>query len=114
MDRLKNYAEIDRSCTGILWNIRKTGETIRAENEAKTNEEKNEYEHIMISYTWKYQTLAKKIANYFTERNQKVWIDVDEMSGSTLEAMANAIEKSSVVIVLYSEAYKNSANCRRE
>ena len=42
----------------------------------------------------------------------RVWVDVDEMAGSTLEAMALAVEKASVVLVCASEKYKLSPNCR--
>ena len=41
----------------------------------------------------------------------QVWIDVDEMGGSTLEAMANAIEEAAVVLICMSENYKNSNSC---
>ncbi len=42
----------------------------------------------------------------------KVWIDVDQMEGSTLEAMAAAVENAAVVIIAVSEKYKQSPNCR--
>lgn len=34
------------------------------------------------------------------------------LAGSTLEAMADAIEQASVVMVCISETYKNSPSCR--
>ncbi len=36
------------------------------------------------------------------------------LSGSTLEAMAQAVEQSSFVILFISRAYKESGNCRLE
>ena len=41
-------------------------------------------------------------------------IDIEEMSGSTLEAMAEAVEKAQVIILCVSSHYKDSANCRLE
>ena len=41
-----------------------------------------------------------------------MWMDVDEMSGSTLEAMASAVENASVVLICACEKYKESPNCR--
>jgi len=115
MANLKKFHKIDKTCAGILWNIRncsKEGIKINSLNDEVKNEEKAE--HIMISYNWKYQDLAKKLAKYLKDRNHKVWMDIEHMSGSTLEAMADAIERSSIVLILFSDAYKNSANCRRE
>ncbi len=43
-----------------------------------------------------------------------LWMDVDSMSGSTLEAMALAVEGAVAVIVIVSPAYKRSAACRTE
>jgi len=34
------------------------------------------------------------------------------LGGSTLEAMAKAVEESSLILIFFSEAYKNSTNCR--
>jgi len=112
MAQLQKWAKEDKSAVGILWSIQQTDEVIQAEIDDVKNEEKDT--HIMISYTWKYQDLAKKINQYLQERNFKVWIDIEQMSGNTLEAMAHAVEGSSLVIILVSEAYKNSVNCRRE
>ena len=38
----------------------------------------------------------------------KTWMDVDNMSGSTLEAMAKAVEGSAVVLICVSKKYKES------
>ena len=39
-------------------------------------------------------------------------MDVDNMAGSTLQAMAEAIENAYVVLICYSQKYKISPNCR--
>lgn len=39
-------------------------------------------------------------------------MDIDDMHGSTLQAMATAVEKADIVLVCFSQKYKNSDNCR--
>ena len=41
-------------------------------------------------------------------------MDLEQIGGSTLDAMAKAVENSSVVLVCVSERYKESPNCRAE
>ena len=39
-------------------------------------------------------------------------MDVDNMQGSTLQGMAEAVEDADIVLVCFSQKYKNSPNCR--
>ena len=39
-------------------------------------------------------------------------MDVDKMKGDTLETMARAVEKSSVILIAMSREYQSSPNCR--
>ena len=39
-------------------------------------------------------------------------MDIDQMGGSTLQAMADAVEKASIVLMAMSQKYKDSPNCR--
>jgi len=39
-------------------------------------------------------------------------MDVDEMGGSTLQSMAEAVEKAAVVLICFSRKYKDSVSCR--
>jgi len=68
----------------------------------------------MVSYNWDDQLVVVEIAKHLKKEGFKVWLDLDEMTGSTLESMANAVESSSVVLVCMSRKYKESANCRLE
>ncbi|XP_055957322.1 uncharacterized protein LOC130010412 isoform X2 [Patella vulgata] len=70
--------------------------------------------HVMISYNWDKQDLVLKIRDQLKSNNIKVWMDVDDMEGSTLEAMAEAVEQAEIVIMCMSRKYKNSENCRAE
>ena len=47
-------------------------------------------------------------------RGFAVWFDLEAMSGSTLDAMAAAVEGASCVLLCMSEKYKASASCRLE
>ena len=42
--------------------------------------------HIMISYNWGVQPLVLKLAATLKAAGFKVWLDVEQMRGSTLEA----------------------------
>ena len=69
----------------------------------------------MISYEWK--TGLKYADKLFTELNKngyKVWLDRNEMRGNMYDKMANAVLKSKVIILLISEAYEKSINCKKE
>jgi len=70
--------------------------------------------HIMISYQWGSQPLIKRIASHLKELGYNIWIDIEEMQGSTLDAMASAVEGSSVVLIGMTKKYKESPNCRSE
>ena len=70
--------------------------------------------HIMISYCWAQQPAALQIFERLKKNGKKVWIDVEKMEGDSLEKMAEAVEKSQVVICCFSEDYSNSQACRSE
>ncbi|KAI0234222.1 hypothetical protein LSAT2_015588 [Lamellibrachia satsuma] len=68
----------------------------------------------MISYQWDNQQLMRRIGDKLIEAGFKVWMDVYDMSGSTLEAMAAAVEEASMVLIAASTKYKDSVSCRTE
>ena len=70
-------------------------------------------QHIMISYQWDNQQMAKRIADYLKGRGFKVWIDIYEMKGYIMDDMATAVENSALLLVCLSRRYKNSPNTRR-
>jgi len=70
--------------------------------------------HIMLSYCWAQQPLVKEIAAGLKQAGYRIWLDIEQMAGSTLEAMASAVEGSCVVLVCMSRRYKESPNCRLE
>jgi len=70
--------------------------------------------HIMLSYEWGSKELARKIKGALTAKGYKVWIDIDHIQGSILEAMAFAVEHSQLVLICVSRKYKESPACRME
>ena len=71
-------------------------------------------EHVMLSYNWGHQDTIKRINTALKARGYSVWIDIEKMQGSTVEAMADAVEDAAVMCYGISKAYKESTNCRME
>jgi len=70
--------------------------------------------HVMISYCWAQKDRMRELSLKLKSKGIPIWIDVDQMEGSVLEAMANAVESASVVIIGLSSQYKESQACRTE
>ena len=97
---------VQKAAAGALWEI--GDKTTRAnENEASGN-------HVMISYQWENQKVLIEVKNKLHALGYRVWMDLEQMGGSTLEAMAKAVENASVVLICVSQKYKQSPNCRSE
>jgi hypothetical protein len=71
-------------------------------------------EHIMLSYNWDHQGVIKRVHSSLVRRGYTTWIDIEKMQGSTVEAMAGAVENAAVMCYGISRAYKESTNCRME
>ena len=69
---------------------------------------------IMLSYEWHSQTQAMALRDELVEEGYTVWMDVDRMMGSTLEAMVAAIESSDAIVMCVTNRYKESQACRTE
>ena len=69
-------------------------------------------EHIMISYQWDCQKTMLLLKTELESKGFRVWMDVDKVTGDTLETMARAVEKSSVVLMAMSRKYQSRPNCR--
>jgi hypothetical protein len=116
---------IIKSCEGILWIREKfelndiednilLPETSKLEEKEEVEEEIISEKHVMISYNRDSRDLCLKIKSELEKLNFKVWIDVEAISGSSLESMSNAIENSFCVLMCMTEKYKQSSNCRAE
>jgi len=76
--------------------------------------DKNNPEHIMISYNHSTKSLCTKIAKALKSLNYIVWIDQENISGDVLTSMASAVENSFVVLMAVNEQYYQSRYCRLE
>ena len=109
---LKKPEELLKSCNGMIWLM---------DEKYKPKKEKvsvpkvmTKSKHIMISYNSKSKEMCLKIKTALEKEGYKIWIDVVNIHGSSLEAMANAIEESYCVLMCMTARYKQSANCRLE
>lgn len=133
VDHVKNLCESERRdvskmAHGIVWKLEgeekfKTNkqEKPKADKQEKTEEtaadtsaEKATKHDMMISYCWAQKELCHKINDRLEKDGYKVWLDRDEMHGSIIERMAEAIEQARFVIICMSSNYKNSINCKAE
>ena len=99
--------EVQKAAAGALWEIE--GKTARHLERIESTGN-----HVMISYQWDSQEVLVEVKNRLQASGYRVWMDLEQMGGSTLEAMAKAVEDSSVVLICVSERYKESPNCRSE
>jgi hypothetical protein len=70
--------------------------------------------HIMASYNWDHQDTILRLVKALQARGYVVWVDVEQMKGSTVDAMAEAVEGAEVMLIGVSRVYKESSNCRME
>ncbi|KAL3855572.1 hypothetical protein ACJMK2_014788, partial [Sinanodonta woodiana] len=70
--------------------------------------------HIMISYDWSNQQDVIRIRDTLKAQGYSVWMNIQDMDGSSLETMVEAVEKSHVVLICMSQKYQESASCRAE
>eukprot|EP01043_Picozoa_sp_COSAG02_P052253 COSAG02_NODE_5599_length_4198_cov_5.262503_2_plen_990_part_01 len=70
--------------------------------------------HVMVSYNWDHQDVILRVVGSLQSRGYLVWVDIEQMKGSTVDTMALAVEGSAVVLIGVSRAYKESTTCRME
>ncbi|RNA01000.1 hypothetical protein BpHYR1_043721 [Brachionus plicatilis] len=108
---------LKKNSTGCVWIINKKS-LFKQNNVSQTESQviavKNQKKHIMISYNRDSRDLCLKIKKDLEKNGHKIWIDVENIHGSSLEAMAKAIEESQCVLMCMTEKYKQSSNCRAE
>ncbi|CAF4355603.1 unnamed protein product, partial [Rotaria sp. Silwood2] len=103
--------DVSKMAHGIMWKI-EDEEKFRKKEEEKdkdakdaskesSDKESKQYD-MMISYCWAQQPLCHKINDRLEKDGYKVWLDRDEMRGSIIECMAEAIEKSRYVLICMS------------
>lgn len=68
----------------------------------------------MISYNTASRELCLQIKESLEQAKLKVWIDVEEIHGSSLDSMARAVENAKCVLICVTEKYRQSLNCQSE
>lgn len=111
---LSENTELKRAAAGALWECQGKQKHEEAKQMTVTVQGVSDCKHVMISYQWDVQKSMIQLRNQLQSHGYKVWMDIDEMGGSTLESMARAVENASVVLVGVSQKYKESPNCRSE
>ena len=130
--------KLKRGCEGIIFNVRNflkpdsillnknrqrvqtDDQNIKQENISSggtattPTKETKDKKHIMISYNRDSREICTKIKSELEKLNYDVWIDFEDIRGSSLESMALAIEESQCVLMGMTEKYKLSSNCRLE
>ncbi|XP_077984364.1 uncharacterized protein LOC144438999 [Glandiceps talaboti] len=97
-----------KACNGALWELR------GAENDELKSHQIGRKGHVMISYSWNVQGRMIQLKRKLTTAGYDVWMDIEKMGGSTLEAMADAVQNADAVLVCMSDKYKYSNPCRSE
>ena len=64
-----------------------------------------------LRYQWDVQATVLRIATSMRDRGFNVWMDTEMMSGSTLDAMAAAVEDAHCVLICITERYKARDRC---
>ena len=111
-DSEKTSGSTKKFCQGILWMMEDGSIKTEIDSNKKTSETTEK--HIMISYNRESRELCLKIKSELEKMNYKIWIDIENIHGSSLESMALAIENSMCVLMCMTEKYKQSPNCRAE
>lgn len=107
----KNSSNRDiKDTTGHVWLV------IRGNDIQHPNEPDEGPRHVMISYSSSDRNTALKIYHTLKNDNYPVWIDVAEIHkySNIAECMAHGVDKANVIVVCFSENYKNSQRCRTE
>jgi hypothetical protein len=69
---------------------------------------------LIISYSHQDKDISHQIYYKLIQDDFKVWIDLENMYGSTIERMAKAIENSQFIIICISQKYQSSPYCKTE
>lgn len=106
------YRKLLKTCKQFIWIL--DNEQNQHQRQIRTNSNEKNSSHIMISYNTHSRELCLKIKSELEKLNWKVWIDVNEIHGSSLDSMAQAVENSKCVLICVTEKYRQSINCQAE
>lgn len=110
IDYLKESDNLSTLKQTILWNLKSNESSDVVSGKTPPSNEA----HVMISYNTASRDLCLKIKSALEEASFKVWIDVSNIHGSSLDSMAQAVENSKCVLMCVTEKYRQSLNCQAE
>ena len=105
-----NNEQMRKITHGILWNLDRPSSSSFTVVDTQSQPSFD----IMISYSHKDKVLCKQLYEHLIQAGYRVWIDFDQMHGNVMDAMAQAIEHSQMIIICMSEQYRRSNFCRAE
>ncbi|XP_072051272.1 uncharacterized protein [Amphiura filiformis] len=124
LEKLQNSENPDlrQACVSALWQIKSGDQTTSVPNQPPKYEDavsqgaqsQQQTPRIMISYQWDSQERVMQIRDKLTAAGYEVWMDVTNMKGDILHAMAQGVENSVAILMCMSEKYKESRSCRSE
>ncbi|XP_072051274.1 uncharacterized protein [Amphiura filiformis] len=123
LEKLQNSENPDlhQACVSALWQIKLGGLANMPKQpptyrEAVSQEAQSQQQtpRIMISYQWDSQDRVLQIRDKLSAAGYEVWMDVTNMKGDILHAMAQGVENSTAILMCMSEKYKESRSCRSE
>lgn len=110
-----NIKSVPKICEQILWSIDQQKNQSTSIGQVLLDDSKRKQQcQIMISYNSASRALCLKIKEELEKHSFRVWIDVSEIHGSSLEAMARAVETSDFILMCVTEKYRQSLNCQAE
>jgi hypothetical protein len=100
-------------CKKIRWNVnealaRDTSEPVVPSAVTTPFSEK----HVMISYNNASRETCLSVKAELEKRGCKIWMDVVDIHGRSLDSMARAVENSCCVLVCITEKCRQSINCQ--
>ena len=98
-----DHAGVKRGIEGALWNLQP-----KKRPEPSSGPKVGQPGHVMISYSWGQTERMRELAHHLKKAGLPIWIDVEEMEGSVLEKMAEAVENSDVMVIGVSATYHDS------
>ena len=109
-----NEERVRIAAKGILWKLENESIFKTEMLTQNVDPQSPEKYDLMISYSHSNKDLCHQIHQNLIQLKYRVWIDLENMHGSTFQSMAHGIEASEMILVCMSNPYKQSAYCQSE
>ena len=107
-------AEVQVAANQVLMVVEGRSHELEPQRDGTAERGVEDARHLMLSYNWSHQDTVVRINASLKVRGYNTWIDIEKMQGSTMDAMAHAVDYAAVMCYTVSLAYKESSNCRLE